>query len=75
MDGADVVTPGHTRPPGILYIRKKNTKIKVSPLTGIQIEKKYVFRNPRDAIKNFCYALKKLPDLFNVPSKRALILM
>ena len=23
------------------------------------MEKKYVFRNPRDAIQNFCYALKK----------------
>ena len=28
----------------------KHTKIKVSPLTSLQMEKNYVFRNPRDAI-------------------------
>ena len=28
----------------------EHTEIKVSPLTGLQMEKKYVFRNPRDAI-------------------------
>ena len=28
----------------------EHTKIRVSPLTGIQMEKNYVFRNPRDAI-------------------------
>ena len=28
----------------------EHTKIKVSPLTGLQMEKSYVFRNPRDAI-------------------------
>ena len=35
---------GHTTHP------LKHTKIKVSPLTGLQMEKNYVFRNPRDAI-------------------------
>ena len=33
-----------------LYIRKNTQKNKVSPLTGLQMEKKYVFRNPREAI-------------------------
>ena len=28
----------------------KNTQKSKSPLTGLQMEKKYVFRNPRDAI-------------------------
>ena len=28
MDGADVVTPGHTRPLGILHIRKNTQKSK-----------------------------------------------
>ena len=28
------------------------------------MEKKYVFRNPRDAIYNFRYGLKKLPGHF-----------
>ena len=30
--------------------------------------KKICFRNPRDAIYNFCYALKKLPDHFKEQS-------
>ena len=42
----------------IVYSNKRKIK-KVSPLTGLQIEKNYVFRNPRDAIKNFCYGLIK----------------
>ena len=29
---------------------QEHTKIKVSPLTGLQMEKKYVFHNSRDAI-------------------------
>ena len=37
----------------------KHTKIKLSPLTGLQMEKKYVFHNPKDAIQNFWYGLKK----------------
>ena len=35
------------------------------PLTDPQMEKNYVFRNPRDAISNFCYGLIKLPNHFN----------
>ena len=46
--GPRAVTPGPTRPPGILHIRKN--KIKVSPLTGLQMGKNYVFRNPRYTI-------------------------
>ena len=30
------------------------------------MEKKYAFRNPRDAIQNFCYGLKKHPAHFKV---------
>ena len=41
MEGADDVTTGPTR---------KHTTIKVSPLTGPQMEKNHVFRNPRDDI-------------------------
>ena len=44
-----VVNPGPTRPPDPLHIRK-NTQNKVSPLTRLQMGKKYVFRDPRDAI-------------------------
>ena len=32
------------------YTSVKPTKIKVSPLTGLQMETNYVFHNPRDAI-------------------------
>ena len=64
MDGADVVTPGPRARRAYYTSVKTQKKIKVSPLTGLQMEKNYVFRNPRDAIQNFCYALKKLPDHF-----------
>ena len=58
-------TPGPTRPPGILHIRK-NTKIKVSPLTGLQMEKKNMFFViPEMPSKTFVIVLKKLPDHFN----------
>ena len=39
----------HT-PAGPTTHPEEHTKIKVSPLTGLQMGKKYVFRNPRDAI-------------------------
>ena len=53
MDGADVVTSGPTRPPGILHIRKTHTKIKVSPLTGLQMEKNMFFVIPEMPSKTF----------------------
>ena len=41
---------GAHAPAGQTIHRKTHTKIKASPLTGLQMEKKRVFRNRRDAI-------------------------
>ena len=57
MDRAGVVTPGPRRPPGILHIRK-NTKIKVSPLTDLQMEKIMFFVIPEMPSKTFVMLLK-----------------
>ena len=40
----------HAVAPHARHTHKEHTKIKVSPLTGLQMEKNYVFRNPRDVI-------------------------
>ena len=46
----DVVTPGPTRPPGILHIRKNTQQSKFFRPQALKWKKNYVFRNPRDAI-------------------------
>ena len=62
MEGADVVTPGHTRPPGILYIRKNTQKSKFLLSQAFNWEKIMFFVIPEMPSKT--YALKKLPDHF-----------
>ena len=44
---------------------QEHTKIKVSPLTGLQMEKKMLFGIPEMPSKTFVMLDKKLPDHFN----------
>ena len=46
MDGADAVTPGHTRPPGILHIRKNTQKSKFLLSQAFQWKKIMLFVIP-----------------------------
>ena len=50
MDEADAVTPGPTRPPGILHIRKNTQKSKFLLSQTLKWKKIMFFRNPQDAI-------------------------
>ena len=71
MKGADVVPPSSSlpayasvspaRPPTHPY---EHTKIKVSPLTGLQMEKNMFFVMPEMPSKTFVMLYKKLSDNF-----------
>ena len=65
MEGADVVTPGPTRPPGILHIRKNTQKSKFLLSQTFKWKKKLFFVIPEMPSKTFVMLYKKLP-LFNV---------
>ena len=64
MDGADVVTTGHTRTPGILHIRKNTQKSKFLLSQAFKWKKIMFFVIPEMPSKTFVMVLKKLPDHF-----------
>ena len=64
MDGADVVTPGPTRPPGILHIRKNSQKSKFLPSQAFKLKKIMFFVIPEMPSKTFVMLYKKIPDHF-----------
>ena len=67
MDGADVVTPGHTRPPGILHIRKNTQKSKFLLSQAFKWKRNMFFVIPEMPSKTFVMGLKKLTDHFKDP--------
>ena len=64
MEEVDVVTPGPTRPPGILHIRKNTQKSKFFLSQTLKWEKIMFFVIPEMPSKTFVMVLKKLPDHF-----------
>ena len=65
MDGADVVTPGPTRPPDPLYILKNAQKSKFLLSQTLKWKKIMFFVIPEMLSTTFVMLLKKLPDPFN----------
>ena len=53
MDGADVVTPGPTRPPGILHVRKNTQKSQFLLSQALKWEKIMFFVIPEMPSKTF----------------------
>ena len=53
MEGADVVTPGPTRPPGILHIRKNTQKSKFLLSQAFNWKKNKFFVTPEMPSKTF----------------------
>ena len=66
MDGADVVTPGPTRPPGILHIRENTQKSKFLLSQTFKWKKNMFFVIPEMPSKTFVMLYKKLPDHFQL---------
>ena len=73
MDWADVVTPAHTRPPGILHIRKNTQKSKFLLSQAFKWKKIMFFVIPEMPSKTFVMLYKKLPDHFNVARKLSMM--
>ena len=65
MDGADFVTPGPTRPPDPLHIRKNTQKSKFLLSQTLKWTKNMFFVIPEMPSKTFFMVLKKIPDHFN----------
>ena len=64
MEGADVVTPGLTRPPDPLYIRKNTQKSKFLFSQTLKWKKNMFFKIPEIPSKTLVMGKKKLPDHF-----------
>ena len=65
MEGADVVTPGPTRPPDPLHIRKNTQKSKFLLSQTLKWKKIMFFVIPELPSKTFVMVQKKLPDHLN----------
>ena len=64
MESADGVTPGPTRPPDPLHIRKNTQKSKFLLSQAFKWKKIMFFVIPEMPYKTFVKVLKKLPDHF-----------
>ena len=64
MEGADVVTPGPTRPPDPLHNRKNTQKSKFLLSQTLKWKKIVFFVIPEMPSKTFVMVSKKLPDHF-----------
>ena len=64
MEGADVVTPGPTRPPDPLHICKNTQKSKFLLSQTLKWKKIMFFVIPEMPSKTFVMLYKKLPDNF-----------
>ena len=74
MEGAGVVTPGPTRPPDPLHIRKNTQKSKFLLSQAFKWKKIMFFVIPEMPSKTFVVVYKKLPDHFkNVEPKQTAI--